>query len=57
MTETRKQIQPKADAKAEEPKKTETALDEKQLDQVTGGGLSKSCVTGKHFQNAILTTH
>jgi hypothetical protein len=55
MTETSKQTQPKADANAEEPKKAEAALNDKQLDQVTGGGISQACATGKHFQNATLT--
>jgi len=37
MTEIAKEGQPKQRAKAEEPKKTEAALDDKQLDQVAGG--------------------
>jgi hypothetical protein len=56
MTETIKQTQPKQDVKAEEPKKKpEGALEDKQLDQVTGGSISQKCVTGVHIKEATIT--
>jgi hypothetical protein len=54
MTEISKQTHPAQEAKPEEPKKTEAALDDKQLDTVTGG---KSCAAGVHIKDATITTH
>ena len=44
-------------AKAE-PKKHESALEDKQLDQVSGGApsLSNACATGKHIPDVKITT-
>ncbi len=50
-----KSQQPAADAKA--PKKPEAPLEEKQLEQVTGGtgSLTNACTTGKHIPNGTIT--
>lgn len=58
MTETTKQTQSKQDAKAKQPKKIEAGLDDKQLDQATGGtgSLMNACATGKHFPKGTITT-
>ena len=53
MTETTKQAQPKREITPEEPKKTEGALDDKQLDQTTGGQLK--CVKGEHIKTGTIT--
>ncbi len=42
--------------KPEEPKKIEAALDEKQLDQVTGGSLYTACCNGKHIPAVKITS-
>jgi len=51
MTKIIKQPQPKQAVQAQEPKKTEAILDEKQLDRVTGG----ACVKGEHIKGGIIT--
>jgi hypothetical protein len=51
MTDAIKRPQPKPDMKAEVPQKTGAALDEKQLDGVTGG----ACVKGEHIKEGIIT--
>jgi hypothetical protein len=59
LTETDKQAQPVQDAKSDEPKKTEAALNDKQLDNVTGGTasslLGSKCATGVHIKEATIT--
>jgi hypothetical protein len=57
MTEIAKQAQPKPDVKTAAPKKTDAALDDKQLDQVSGGTgtLTKACATGKHIPTGTIT--
>ena len=55
MVETSKSAQPRQSAKAKQPQKVETALDEKKLDEVTGGvSLYQSCATGQHFKKATI---
>ena len=55
MTTIPKQAQPKPDVKAEEPKKAAPALEDKQLDQVTGGtGALNACATGKHIPTGTI---
>ena len=56
MTEVNKQAQPVQEPKADEPKKAEAALDEKQLDKVTGGSLYQACVKGEHIKTGTITT-
>jgi hypothetical protein len=55
MSDTSKQTQPEP----KEPKQTEAALDEKQLDKVTGGTASSTlynaCATGKHIPTGVIT--
>jgi type VI protein secretion system component Hcp len=64
MTEISKQAQPAQETKPETRKMVEGALDEKQLDTVTGGTksvdkaspvLMQSCATGVHIKEATLT--
>jgi len=54
MTEIIKPAQPAPEVKAEEPKKTEAALDDKQLDNVTGGSLYQACVKGEYIKEVKL---
>jgi len=50
---------PSPSAKPDEPRKIESALDEKQLETVTGGKasnvLSQACATGHHIKNTTIT--
>jgi hypothetical protein len=56
MTKITKQAQPKPDVKAEESKKAAPALEDKQLDQVTGGtgALNNACATGQHIPTGTI---
>jgi type VI protein secretion system component Hcp len=65
MTDISKQAQPAQETKPEAPKMVEGALDEKQLDTVTGGTksvdkaspvLMQSCATGEHIKTATITS-
>jgi hypothetical protein len=51
-----KSNQPTKQTKQAEAKKTETALDEKQLDKVSGGAgnLYNACCTGKHISTGTV---
>jgi len=53
---TQKSPQPAQEPKATQVKKPDAALDEKQLDKVTGGSLYNACCTGKHFPSGTSTT-
>lgn len=55
MNEIQKQAQTKTEVKPEEPKKNQPVLEDKQLDQVTGGvSLYEACATGKHIPEVKL---
>jgi hypothetical protein len=59
MTEITKQTQVAQEAKPEEPKQAEGALDDKQLENVSGGKpsavLGQACATGVHIKEATIT--
>jgi type VI protein secretion system component Hcp len=59
MTEISKQAKPAQEVTAEEPKKADGALNDKQLDAVTGGKASSvlmnACATGEHIKEATIT--
>ncbi|HVZ02281.1 MAG TPA: hypothetical protein VHA35_22435 [Dongiaceae bacterium] len=57
MTESTKPAQTRQDVKADEPKKkADAALDDKQLDKVTGGSIALACATGKHIPKGTIST-
>ena len=56
MSKTSKPREKGLSAKAGAPKQTETELVEKDLDKVTGGSLSKACVSGQHIKSGTITT-
>ena len=49
MTETNKQEPPVHEVGPKKPKPTKTALDDKQLDSVTGDGIYESTTHGTHI--------
>jgi hypothetical protein len=56
MTEITKQAKPKLSPTSKEPPKSQPALEEKELDKVTGGSIAQACATGKHFPKVVITS-
>ena len=52
MSKSTKPQETRPSAKLAEPKKSDTELNEKELDNVSGG---KSCASGQHIKDAKLT--
>jgi hypothetical protein len=51
-----KSTETKQEPKPAKAKPADAALDEKQLDKVSGGGISNACVTGKHISTGTIST-